>query len=105
MEVETIEKQVAVLMQGSDYGDQQIKEMMTKELRQRLTEASKEGRPLEVYCGYDVTAPDLHVGHTITMRKLRQFQDFGHDVTFLIGDYTTLIGDPSDKDKLRPTLS
>lgn len=99
--METIEKQVTVLMQGSEFGDQQIKEMMTQELRQRLTEASKEGRPLRVYCGYDVTAPDIHLGHTITMRKLRQFQDFGHDVTFVIGTFTTLIGDPSDRDEER----
>ena len=102
--METIEKQVAVLMQGSDYGDQQIKEMMTRELRQRLTEAAKEGRPLEVYCGYDVTASDLHLGNTITMHKLRQFQDFGHHVTFVIGTFTTLIGDPSDRDEARGSV-
>jgi tyrosyl-tRNA synthetase len=88
-------------MQSSEFGDAQIKEMMTGELRQRLIEAGKEGRPLRVYCGYDVTAPDIHLGHTITMRKLRQFQDFGHDVTFLIGTFTTLIGDPSDRDEAR----
>jgi tyrosyl-tRNA synthetase len=88
-------------MQGSEFGDPQIKEMMTKELRQRLIEAKSEGRPLRVYCGYDVTAPDLHLGHTITIRKLRQFQDYGHDVTFLIGTFTTLIGDPSDRDEAR----
>jgi tyrosyl-tRNA synthetase len=75
--------------------------MMTAELRQRLLEAQAENRPLRVYCGYDVTAPDLHLGHTITMHKLRQFQDFGHDVTFLIGTFTTLIGDPSDRDEAR----
>lgn len=104
--MESIEKQVSVLMQGSEFGDPQIKEMMTKELRQRLTEAAKEGRPLEVYCGYDVTAPDLHLGHTITMRKLREFQDFGHRVTFVVGTFTTLIGDPSDRDETRsvPTM-
>jgi tyrosyl-tRNA synthetase len=99
--VESIERQVAILTQGSEFGDAQLKEQMTKELRQRLTEAQKEGRPLRVYCGYDVTAPDLHLGHTITIRKLRQFQDFGHDVTFLIGTFTTLIGDPSDRDEAR----
>jgi len=60
---------------------------------------------LKVYCGYDPTAPDLHLGHTVTMRKLSQFQEMGHDVTFLIGDFTSLVGDPSDKDKLRPRLS
>ena len=105
MEVEPIEKQVAVLMQGSEFGDQQIKEMMTRELRQRLTEASNEGRQLRVYCGYDVTAPDIHLGHTITMRKLRLFQDFGHEVYFVIGTFTTLIGDPSDRDEVRPMLT
>ncbi len=99
--VDDIEKQVATYMHGSDFGDPQIKEQMTKELRQRLVEAKAEGRPLRVYCGYDVTAPDLHLGHTITIRKLRQFQDFGHDVTFVIGTFTTLIGDPSDRDEAR----
>ena len=99
--VESIEKQVALYMQGAEFGDQQIKEMMAGELRQRLIEAQAEGRPLRVYCGYDVTAPDLHLGHTITMRKLRQFQEYGHDVTFLIGTFTTLIGDPSDRDEAR----
>lgn len=99
--MDNIEKQVATYMQGSDFGDPQIKEQMTKELRQRLIEAKKENRPLRVYCGYDVTAPDLHLGHTITMHKLRQFQDFGHDVTFVIGTFTSLIGDPSDRDEAR----
>jgi len=99
--VESIDKQVSIYMQGSDFGDPQIKEMMATELKQKLVEARAEGRPLRVYCGYDVTAPDIHLGHTITMRKLRQFQDFGHDVTFLIGTFTTLIGDPSDRDEAR----
>ena len=99
--MEPIDKQVAVLMRGSEFGDPQIKKVMTQELRQRLVEVSSEGRPLQVYCGYDVTAPDIHLGHTITMRKLRQFQDFGHQVTFLIGTFTTLIGDPSDRDDER----
>jgi len=99
--IESIDIQVSTYMRGAEFGDAQIKEMMTRELRQRLTEAQAEGRPLRVYCGYDVTAPDLHLGHTITMHKLRQFQDFGHDVTFLIGTFTTLIGDPSDRDEAR----
>jgi tyrosyl-tRNA synthetase len=101
LKVESIDKQVAVYMQGAEFGDPQIKEMMSGELRQRLIDAEAEGRPLRVYCGYDVTAPDLHLGHTITMRKLRQFQEYGHDVTFLIGTFTTLIGDPSDRDEAR----
>ena len=101
----SIDEQVAYLMQGADYGDEQMKQAMAGELKERLLEAEKEKRPLKVYCGYDPTAPDLHLGHTVTMRKLAQFQELGHEVTFLIGDFTTLVGDPSDKDKLRPRLS
>jgi tyrosyl-tRNA synthetase len=100
-----IDEQVELLMLGTEYGDEDLKKAMTNELRQRLVEAEKEGRPLRVYCGYDPTSTDLHLGHTITMRKLRQFQDLGHDVTFLIGSYTALVGDPSDKNKARPILT
>lgn len=100
-----IDEQVELLMQGTEYGDEVLKEAMTKELRQRLIEAEKEARPLRVYCGYDPTSTDLHLGHTISMRKLRQFQDLGHEVTFLIGSYTALVGDPSDKNKARPILT
>lgn len=100
-----IEEQVAYLMQGTEYGDATIQQTMTDELRQRLIEAEKEGRPLRVYCGYDPRKPDLHLGHTVTMRKLRQFQELGHEVIFVVGTYTSLIGDPSDKDVLRPRLS
>src|SRR5512143_1273699 len=97
----TLDEQVALLMQGTDYGDETLKANMAQELRERLAE----GRPLRVYCGYDPTSTDLHLGHTITMRKLRQFQDLGHEVTFLIGSYTALVGDPSDKNKARPILT
>lgn len=100
-----IEEQVSTLMQGTEYGDEDLKNAMAGELHQRLIEAEQEGRPLRVYCGYDPRTTDIHVGHTITMRKLRQFQELGHEVTFLIGTYTSLIGDPSDKDKLRPQLT
>jgi tyrosyl-tRNA synthetase len=100
-----IEEQVELLMQGTEYGDEELKKAMTSELRQRLLEAQKVGRPLRVYCGFDPTSTDLHLGHTIPMRKLRQFQDLGHDVTFLIGSYTALVGDPSDKNKARPILT
>jgi len=101
----SIDEQVEYLMQGTEYGDNTLQQAMTNELRQRLIDAQMEGRPLRVYCGYDPVKPDLHLGHTITMRKLRQFQELGHEVTFLIGTYTSLIGDPSDKDKLRPILT
>jgi tyrosyl-tRNA synthetase len=100
-----IEEQVSYLMRGTEYGDEELKEAMAGELRQRLIEAQNEGRTLKVYCGYDPTRSDLHLGHTITMRKLRQFQELGHEVIFLIGTYTSLIGDPSDKNKLRPQLT
>ena len=100
-----IEEQVELLMQGTEYGDEELKKAMANELRQRLIDAEKEGRPLRVYCGFDPTSTDLHLGHTIPMRKLRQFQDLGHDVTFLIGSYTALVGDPSDKNKARPILT
>jgi tyrosyl-tRNA synthetase len=101
----TIDEQVQYLMRGTEYGDDDLKKAMADELRQRLIEAEKEGRPLRVYCGYDPRTSDLHLGHTITMRKLRQFQELGHEVTFLVGTYTSLIGDPSDKDVLRPQLT
>jgi len=100
-----IEEQVELLMQGTEYGDEELKKAMTSELRQRLLAVQKDGRPLRVYCGFDPTHVDLHLGHTIPMRKLRQFQDLGHDVTFLIGTYTALVGDPSDKNKARPVLT
>ena len=101
----TIDQQVAYLMQGTEYGDEVLKQAMASELRQRLIEARQEGRPLRVYCGFDPRTSDLHLGHTVPMRKLRQFQELGHEVTFLVGNYTSLIGDPSDKDKLRPILT
>ena len=97
----TLDEQVALLMQGTEYGDETLRDNMARELRARLAE----GRPLRVYCGYDPTSTDLHLGHTISMRKLRQFQDLGHEVTFLIGNYTALVGDPSDKNKARPLLT
>jgi tyrosyl-tRNA synthetase len=101
----TIEEQVALLMQGTDYGDDSISQAMARELGERLAASGREGRPLRVYCGYDPRRPDLHLGHTITLRKLRQFQDLGHEVTLLVGTGTSLVGDPSDKDELRAILT
>jgi len=101
----SIDEQVQYLMRGTEYGDPDLKSAMADELRQRLIESKQEGRPLRVYCGYDPRTTDLHLGHTITMRKLRQFQELGHEVIFLVGTYTSLIGDPSDKDILRPQLT
>lgn len=101
----SIEEQVRYLMQGTEYGDEVLKQAMAEELHQRLIEAQQEKRPLRVYCGFDPRTSDLHLGHTVPMRKLRQFQELGHEVTFLVGNFTSLIGDPSDKDKLRPQLT
>jgi tyrosyl-tRNA synthetase len=72
-----------------------------EDLRRKL----KEGRPLRVKAGFDPTAPDLHLGHTVLINKLRQFQQFGHEVIFLIGDFTGMIGDPSGKSATRPRLT
>ncbi len=101
----SIDDQVALLMRGADYGDPQTTVNMEKELHVRLTEAQQTGRPLRVYLGLDPSAPDIHLGHTVPMRKLRQFQELGHECIFLIGNFTGLIGDASDKDKVRKQLS
>ncbi len=105
MRAMSIEDQVDLLMQGTEYGDDELARAMAEELRQRLVEAQAEGRRLRVYCGFDPRTSDLHLGHTIPMRKMRQFQELGHEVIFVIGRFTSLIGDPSDKDKVRPRLT
>jgi len=105
MGAQGIQEQVDLLMQGTEYGDDSLKQAMAAELKQRLQQARSEGRPLRVYCGFDPRTSDLHLGHTVPMRKLRQFQELGHEVIFLVGRFTSLIGDPSDKDKLRPQLT
>jgi tyrosyl-tRNA synthetase len=73
--------------------------------RESLEEKLNEGRPLRVKAGFDPTAPDIHLGHVVLLRKLRQFQDLGHDVYFLIGDFTAQVGDPTGKDQLRSQMS
>jgi len=96
-----VDEQMRLLMRGVEYGDEQIRAAMDQELRERLGE----GRPLRVYLGVDPSAPDLTLGHTVPMYKLRQFQDLGHETVFLIGNFTGLVGDPSDKDTRRPILT
>jgi tyrosyl-tRNA synthetase len=76
-----------------------------EDLRARLEHSRQTGTPLRVKAGFDPTAPDLHLGHTVLMRKLKHFQDLGHQVIFLIGDYTSLIGDPSGRNVTRKPLS
>jgi tyrosyl-tRNA synthetase len=75
------------------------------DLRERLLQAEKTGRPLRVKAGFDPTAPDLHLGHTVLLRKMKHFQDLGHRVIFLIGDNTGLIGDPSGRNTTRPPMT
>src|SRR5271166_5805946 len=75
------------------------------ELRERLEKSLQTGKPMRVKAGFDPTAPDLHLGHTVLMRKLKHFQDMGHTVIFLIGDFTGLIGDPTGRSVTRPPLS
>ena len=106
----TIDEQVRYLMQGCQYGPEGdpdaelLKKRMEEELRARLEESQRTGRPLRVYLGVDPRTSDLHLGHTVPMRKLRQFQELGHTAIFLIGSFTSLIGDPSDKDKARQIM-
>ncbi len=75
------------------------------ELEEKIRRSLKEGRPLRVKAGFDPTAPDLHLGHTVLIQKLKHFQDLGHEVIFLIGDFTGLIGDPTGKNETRPALT
>ena len=75
------------------------------ELRAKLERATKSGKPLVVKVGFDPTAPDLHLGHTVLLRKMKHFQDLGHRVIFVIGDFTGLIGDPTGRSKTRPPLT
>src|ERR1700740_1844147 len=75
------------------------------ELKQKLTNSVKTGKPLRVYLGVDPTAPDIHLGHTVVLRKLKPFQDLGHTAIFLIGDFSAMIGDPTGRSETRPPLS
>jgi tyrosyl-tRNA synthetase len=76
-----------------------------EDLRERLTIAAKQNRPIRVKAGFDPTAPDLHLGHTVLLRKMKHFQDLGHTVIFLIGDMTGLIGDPTGRNTARPPMT
>jgi len=95
-----VSDQLTILMDGVDLGSETLQNAMETELIALL----EEDRPLTVYCGYDPTATDLHLGHIPTMVKLRQFQDFGHHVIFLIGSFTAQVGDPTGKQSTRPML-
>lgn len=95
----TVDQQIEYLRKG-------CAEIISEaELRSRLVECAKEGRPLRVKAGFDPTAPDLHLGHTVLIRKLKHFQDLGHTAIFLIGDVTGMIGDPTESNSTRPPLT
>jgi tyrosyl-tRNA synthetase len=74
-------------------------------LEEDLLARIKSGKPMRIKAGFDPTAPDLHLGHTVLLNKMRQLQDMGHEVIFLIGDFTGMIGDPSGKNETRPPLT
>ena len=76
-----------------------------EELIEKLKRSSSTGIPLKVKAGFDPTAPDIHLGHTVLIQKMRHFQDLGHEVIFLVGDFTAMIGDPSGRSEIRRPLS
>src|ERR1700742_103142 len=89
------DEQLAELQRGTQ--EVLVVEALLKKLRR--------GQPLRIKAGFDPTAPDLHLGHTVLLNKMRQFQQFGHEVTFLIGDFTGMIGDPTGRNVTRPPLT
>ncbi|MEN6306582.1 MAG: tyrosine--tRNA ligase [Anaerohalosphaeraceae bacterium] len=94
-----VAQQMEILKRGT------VEVFREDELAQRITEARKAGRPLRAKLGMDPTAPDIHLGHTVVLRKLRQFQDLGHKAVLIIGDYTARIGDPTGQNTTRPMLT
>ncbi len=95
----TIDEQLAYLRKGA------VEVIREEDLRRKLENSAKTGKPLRVKLGADPTAPDIHIGHTVVIRKLKAFQELGHTAIFLIGDFTGMIGDPSGKNATRPPLS
>jgi len=95
----SVDEQLAYLKKG-------VAEIIPEEeLKQKLANSAKTGKPLRVYLGVDPTAPDIHLGHTVVLRKLKHFQDLGHTAIFLIGDFSAMIGDPTGQSETRPPLS
>src|SRR6476620_3276810 len=94
-----ITEQLALLRKGA------VDCIPEDDLKRKLERAARTGKPLRVKVGFDPTAPDLHLGHTVLIRKMRHFQQLGHEVIFLIGDFTGLIGDPTGRNQTRPPLT
>lgn len=95
----SVEKQLEIIRRGT------VETIVEAELTQKLKRSYDSGVPLKVKAGFDPTAPDIHLGHTVLLEKMRQFQDLGHEVIFLIGDFTGMIGDPTGKSEMRKPLT
>ena len=95
----TVDEQYDLLTRGA------VDLLTLDEFKKKLAKSEATGTPLTVKVGFDPTAPDIHLGHTVLLRKMRQFQDLGHRVIFLIGDFTGMIGDPTGRVKTRPALT
>jgi len=97
--MKTVEEQLKIIKRGT------VEVIQEAELKEKLAASIKEKRPLVIKAGFDPSAPDIHLGHTVLLRKLRHFQDLGHRIAFLIGDFTAMIGDPSGRMQTRPVLT
>lgn len=97
--MKSVQEQMAVIRRGA------VEILVEAELEEKIAQSVKTGVPLKIKAGFDPTAPDLHVGHTVLIQKLKQFQDLGHHVCFLIGDFTGMIGDPTGKNETRKALT
>jgi tyrosyl-tRNA synthetase len=95
----TVSEQMAIIKRGA------LEILLEKELQEKLEKSAKSGVPLRIKAGFDPTAPDLHLGHTVLLHKMRQFQQLGHEIYFLIGDFTGMIGDPTGKSETRKPLT
>lgn len=95
----TFSEQLAIIKRGA------VEILVEKELQEKLEKSSSTGVPLKIKAGFDPTAPDLHLGHTVLLHKMRQFQQLGHEIFFLIGDFTGMIGDPTGKSETRKPLT
>src|SRR3990172_3782526 len=92
-------KQLQIIQRGT------VEIILERDLLQKLDRSFRERKPLRIKAGFDPTAPDIHLGHTVLLEKMRQFQELGHEVIFLIGDFTGMIGDPSGKSETRKPLT
>jgi len=95
----TVSEQLAIIKRGA------VEILVEKELQEKLERSANSGVPLKIKAGFDPTAPDLHLGHTVLLHKMRQFQQMGHEIFFLIGDFTGMIGDPTGKSETRKPLT